>query len=100
IRGMFLRAPAQINWSLHYMVEAGIDVDASGAWARGRWYLLELARMRRPQTNNFEMVWIIGTYDDCFIVEDGSWKFESIRFDCQLMFPATATIGLDRGGTG
>jgi hypothetical protein len=83
VRTYLLRGKARIDWSLHYLIDVSLDVDPDGKTARGRWYLLETARMVNPATNLPEMVWLSGTYDDEFVREDGVWRIGMLKFDCQ-----------------
>jgi hypothetical protein len=85
VRDSFLRAQARIDWSLHYLVDVGIDLEPGADAAHGRWYLFELARMVNPATGAPEMVTLGGIYDDDLVREDGRWKIKVMRFDCQMI---------------
>lgn len=89
VRDMFVTAPARIDWSLHYMVEKYVEIDADGLTASGCWYLLELARKRSDASPDGEWVWIAGVYTDRFVREGDAWKFSVVGFDCQVMLPAS-----------
>jgi SnoaL-like domain len=85
IHSYLSRGKAGIDWSLHHLVDVSIDVADDGWSARGRWYLLEMARMANPSGGKAEIVWLGGTYDNEFVRKDGGWKLSLMRFDCQAI---------------
>jgi hypothetical protein len=89
VRSYLSRGKAGIDWSIHQLVDVSIEVADDGRTARGRWYLLEMARMANPSGGKPEIVWLGGTYDNEFVREDGRWKLLLMRFDCQAIFGAS-----------
>ena len=89
IRKHFATAPAQIEWSLHFLQDTGIEIAADRRTARGRWYLMEAARMKNPKTGAFEQVWLAGVYDDEFVRLAGQWLFQRVRLDIQRIVGET-----------
>lgn len=83
IRKFLSTAPARIEWSLHFLQDTCIDVAPDRRTARGRWYLLETARMANPKTNKVETVWINGVYDDEFVRQGDAWLFSLVKLDIQ-----------------
>ena len=83
LRDYLLGGKARIDWSLHHLTDVGITIDADGQGARGTWYLIEMANMLNPATGKSEMVTLAGTYHDTFVREDGRWKIQHLKFDCQ-----------------
>ena len=89
VRDYLSKAPARIEWSLHYLIDTQIEVSIDRRTARGRWYLLESARMVNPKTGRNEMVWITGVYDNEFLREDGRWLFTLVKLDIQKILGET-----------
>lgn len=89
VRQFLKNAPARIDWSLHYLIDASIEVARDRSSARGRWYLFETARMVNPKTAIPEMVWLAGVYDDEFVREEGKWKFSLVKLDIQKIVGQT-----------
>lgn len=83
IRAHLTTAPARIEWSLHFLQDTGIDIAADRRSARGRWYLLEAARMSNPKSGKLEQVWITGVYDDELVRVGEAWLFSRVRLDIQ-----------------
>ena len=79
---------AGIDWSLHWLLDTGVDVAPGREQATSRWYLIELANMLDKSTGERNLVWLAGLYDDQYVIEEGAWKFRLVRFDCQKIFPA------------
>jgi hypothetical protein len=89
IREFLSRAPARLEWSLHFLQHTAIDVAPDRRTARGRWYLLETARMPNPRTGKMETVWITGVYDDEFVRQGGAWLFSLVKLDIQKIVGET-----------
>lgn len=85
VRNYLLRGRAGIDWSLHHLSNPSIEIAADGLSACGRWYLIEMARMLNAETGKTEMTWLGGVYDAEFSREAGTWKFKSLKFDCQTI---------------
>jgi hypothetical protein len=83
IRDFLSSAPARIEWSLHFLQDTGIDIAPDRRSARGRWYLMEAARMTNPKTDKVETVWITGVYDDELVREGEAWLFSRVKLDIQ-----------------
>jgi hypothetical protein len=79
---------AGIDWSLHWLMDTGIDIDAEKQTASARWYLIEVANMLQKPTTERRLVWLAGLYDDTYVKEGGAWKFRVVRFDCQKIWNA------------
>ncbi|HEY5210916.1 MAG TPA: nuclear transport factor 2 family protein [Stellaceae bacterium] len=92
VRNYLLRGRAGIDWSLHHLSNPSIDVTADGQLAHGRWYLVEMARMRKGESDETEIVWLGGLYDADFVREDGAWKFKQLKFDCQIILGADGRV--------
>lgn len=89
IRALLLALGEQADWSLHFLQDTGIEIAADRATARGRWYLLEVARMKSPRSGRPEQVWIAGVYDDRFVRVDGQWLFSAVKLDVQRIVGET-----------
>jgi hypothetical protein len=94
VRDYLLQGRAGIDWSLHHLFNPSIEIAADGQSARGRWYLVEMARMLNADTGKSEMVWLGGVYDADFICEDDAWKFKRVKFDCQTILGPTGPVKL------
>jgi hypothetical protein len=89
IRNLLSKAPARIEWSLHFLQDTGIEIAADRRTARGRWYLMEAARMANPKSQQVENVWITGVYDDEFLRQGGAWLFSRVKLDIQRIVGET-----------
>ena len=89
IRRHLETAPAQIEWSLHFLQDTGIDIAPDRRTARGRWYLMEAARMKNPKSGKFEHVWITGVYDDEVVRVGQQWLFKRVKLDIQRIVGET-----------
>ena len=89
IREFLGKAPARIEWSLHFLQDTYIDIAPDRRTARGRWYLLEAAKMPNPKTGKVETVWITGVYDDEFVRIGDAWLFSLVKLDMQKIVGET-----------
>jgi hypothetical protein len=89
IRDLLSKAPARIEWSLHFLQDTNIDVAPDRRTARGRWYLLEAASMTNPKSGQVETVWITGVYDDEFVRQGDAWLFSRVKLDIQKIVGET-----------
>lgn len=85
VRDYLLQGRARIDWSIHHLSNPSIEIASDGQSARGRWYLIEMARMLNSETAKTEMTWLGGIYDAEFVREGGTWKFARLKFDCQAI---------------
>lgn len=88
VRNYLSTGNAGIDWSLHWLMDTGTDVEPEREGAKARWYLIELAHMLDKATGERRLVWLAGLYDDAYVQENRAWKFREIRFDCQHIWPA------------
>jgi len=89
IRTLLAQAPAGIEWSLHFLQDTNIDIASDRRSARGRWYLLEAARMTNPKNGKAESVWISGIYDDEFVRTGERWLLSAMKLDIQKIVGET-----------
>jgi len=82
VRTYLSQGKAGIDWSIHQMVNVSLEFSDDLRKARGRWYLLEMARMGTTQ-HRPGLVFLAGIYDNEFLYENGEWKFSCMKFDCQ-----------------
>lgn len=100
VRDYLLQGRAGIDWSLHHLSNPLIEIAADGQSARGRWYLIELARMLNADSGRTEMTWLGGVYDAEFVREAGAWKFKRLKFDCQTILGPDGQVKLAPGTSG
>lgn len=76
-------ARTYVTWSLHYMVSPLIELADDALSATCRWYLWELATMKRDDGTEAD-TWYGGWYDSRLSVHDGAWLFDSVRLDPRI----------------
>ena len=71
----FTGMPSVMSFAVHHVTNSAVEVDADAAAARGRWYLLQTATVRK--TN--QAVWLAAQYDDRLVYADGRWLFRRVE---------------------
>lgn len=94
VRDHLLQGRAGIDWSLHHLSNPSIEIAADSQSARGRWYLIEMARMLNADTGKTEMSWLGGIYDAEFVREASTWKFKCLKFNCQTILGPAGQVKL------
>jgi hypothetical protein len=79
IHTWFDNVDEEIRWALHLMINPAIEVAEDGQRATGSFYLLELATMSSPDSDEPDPVIMTGKYRDEFVKENGSWRFRRIE---------------------
>jgi SnoaL-like domain len=75
----FENVDEEIQWALHLMINPVVELGDDGRTAKGRFYLLELATMSAPDSEEPDAVIMTGKYADDFVKEDGEWRFKRIE---------------------
>ena len=70
----------KISFAAHLAVNEVIDVD--GDSARGQWWLLMPCTVEGAEGG--EAQWIIASYDDRLVKQDGRWLFKHTIFDVKV----------------
>jgi hypothetical protein len=95
VREMLLGSPAFIRGTIHYMVSPAIEIAKDGRKAQAFWYLWETAEMPKGlpkglpkgQSEEWEAVWIGGTYETELIKVEGQWKFKQVALKLKMASP-------------
>lgn len=77
IRTFFARASGEITFAAHLVLNPIIEV-ADAARASGKWRLIMPATVR-TETGS-EARWLVGAYDEQYVVDGGAWRFRSLKF--------------------
>ena len=67
----FGRMPDIMSFAIHHITNSAVEVNEDATSARGRWYLLQTATVKK--TN--QAVWLAARYDDDIVCVDGNWVF-------------------------
>ena len=64
-----------MSFAIHHITNSAVEVNEDATSARGRWYLLQTATVKK--TN--QAVWLAARYDDDIICVDGNWVFRRVN---------------------
>lgn len=70
----FDNMPKVMSFAVHHVTNSAVEVSEDAASARGRWYLLQTATVRK--TN--QAVWLAARYDDELVQVEGEWRFRRV----------------------
>jgi hypothetical protein len=72
---------------LHMVIQLSgiVDIEPDGKTAKGRWYSLGMIAM--PAGGGVRQNFIIGSYENVYIKENGKWKIKILQFNRTLGFP-------------
>ena len=87
IRELFSKAPSQIRFAVHMVVNPIIDV--TGDTAVGRWYLWQPTVMRQGD----QALWLAAKYTDQYVRTAEGWRFKHLSLDVTMMSPYEAGFG-------
>lgn len=75
LRRFFSRMPDIMSFAIHHVTNSAVEVNEDATGARGRWYLLQTATVRK--TN--QAVWLAARYDDELVCTEGKWMFRRVN---------------------
>jgi len=68
-----------LPFTVHYLTNPIIDIDADGQSAQGKWLLLEPCSVALSEGAKPEPIWGMARYEDDYVKVDGAWKFKVVR---------------------
>lgn len=71
----FSTMPDIMSFAIHHVTNSAVEVNEDATSARGRWYLLQTATVKK--TN--QAVWLAARYDDDLVCTDGNWAFRRVN---------------------
>lgn len=74
LHGFFTNMPDVMSFAVHHVTNSAVEVAEDVASARGRWYLLQTATVKK--TN--QAVWLAAQYDDQLIYAGNRWRFRRV----------------------
>ena len=83
----FSNMPNVMSFAIHHITNSAVEVNDDATGARGRWYLLQTATVKK--TN--QAVWLAARYDDRLVHTAGNWKFR--RVELKTRFYTTHEAG-------
>ena len=83
----FSNMPNVMSFAIHHVTNSAVEVNDDATGARGRWYLLQTATVKK--TN--QAVWLAARYDDRLLRTAGKWMFR--RVELKTRFYTTHEAG-------
>ncbi len=71
----FSNMPNVMSFAVHHVTNSAVEVNEDATSARGRWYLLQTATVKK--TN--QAVWLAAQYDDQLVYTDDKWAFRRVN---------------------
>ena len=75
LHGFFSNMPNVMSFAIHHVTNSAVEVNEDATSARGRWYLLQTATVKK--TN--QAVWLAAQYDNLLTCTDGKWAFRRVN---------------------
>lgn len=75
VHQFFSNMPKVMSFAIHHVTNSAVDVNEDATSARGRWYLLQTATLKK--TN--QAVWLAAQYDDHLVYKDDTWLFHRVN---------------------
>ena len=75
VHQFFSNMPKVMSFAIHHVTNSAVEVNEDATSARGRWYLLQTATLKK--TN--QAVWLAAQYDDQLVFKDDKWLFRSVN---------------------
>ena len=75
VRQFFSNMPKVMSFAIHHVTNSAVEVNEDATSARGRWYLLQTATLKK--TN--QAVWLAAQYDDHLVFKDDKWLFRNVK---------------------
>ena len=71
----FSNMPNVMSFAIHHVTNSAVEVSEDATNARGRWYLLQTATVKK--TN--QAVWLAAQYDDQLVYTEDRWVFRRVN---------------------